>query len=231
MARNPATPSVAAPTPANRTGSQRFIPGGNMLGSHPTDRTIRTAKTRSKTSSGCTTARLPKLRATTCKAKAARFVTIAISHNGCLAKSSRIAGDSARSVLTRLVLRWSATDDIPKSSAATRAVTTATVCISSSGRDRSGRCATHAWASSELHARFGEAASHVLVICSHGSGGGELLEQDQDVECDIPVANDSAMSSKSRTSSSPGSARTLDRNDAPACMATRFPAGSAASRC
>ena len=103
-----------------------------MLGSHPTDRTIRTAKTRSKTSSGCTTARLPKLRATTCKAKAARFVTMAISHNGCLTKSSRIAGDSARSVLTRLVLRWSATDDIPKSSAATKAVTTAMVCISSS---------------------------------------------------------------------------------------------------
>src|SRR6202035_6172860 len=123
-------------------------------------------------SSGCTTARLPKLRATTCKAKAPMFVKMANSHNGCLTKSSRIAGDSAFSVLTRLVLRWSATDDIPKSSAATTAVTTATDCIwSSSGGDRPGRRATPAWASSELHACLGEAASPALVICTHAFHG------------------------------------------------------------
>jgi len=98
-----------------------------LLASHPTARTIITAKTRSKTSSGCTSARLPKLSATTCKAKPTTFATMPMSHNGCRTRSNRIAGDSARSVLTRLVLRASATEDIPKSSAPAKAVTTATV--------------------------------------------------------------------------------------------------------
>ena len=71
----------------------------------PTIRMITMAKIRSKTSSGCTTAMLPKSSATTCRANAATFVAMAISHNGCRTRSSMITGDSARRVLPRLVLR------------------------------------------------------------------------------------------------------------------------------
>jgi hypothetical protein len=104
---------------------------GCLLASHPTDRTIRMAKATSKTSSGCTSARLSRLSATTCKTNPATFAAMAISYNGCRTRSSRIVGDSARSALTRLVLRWSATDDTQNSSAAATAVATATAFISS----------------------------------------------------------------------------------------------------
>jgi hypothetical protein len=49
----------------------------------------------------------------------------AASQSGWRTRSSRILGDRAFSVLTRFVLRWSATADMPRNSAAARAVHTA----------------------------------------------------------------------------------------------------------
>ncbi len=50
---------------------------------------------------------------------------MAASHNGCLTRSAKIRGDSALRVWTCFVLRWSATDAIPRNSALTTAATTA----------------------------------------------------------------------------------------------------------
>src|ERR1700761_8372298 len=86
---------------------------------------IRTAKIRSHTRIGWTTARLPKLSATTCRANPTRFAPRAVTHNGCRTRSSRIRGDSARRLSTRFVVRWSATEDIPSISADATAATTA----------------------------------------------------------------------------------------------------------
>jgi hypothetical protein len=86
---------------------------------------MRTAKIRSHTRIGCTSARLPKLSATTCRANPAIFPEMAANHNGCRTRSSKIRGDSARRDSTRFVLRWSATEDIPSISADATAATTA----------------------------------------------------------------------------------------------------------
>jgi hypothetical protein len=47
------------------------------------------------------------------------------SHSDCRARSTSIAGDSVFRVLTRFVLRWSATAEVPSTSAEASAVTVA----------------------------------------------------------------------------------------------------------
>jgi hypothetical protein len=68
---------------------------------------------------------LPLVSATTCRANPATFAARAVSHNSCRTRSTKIRGDSTRRCSTRFVLRWSATDDIPRSSAAPMAATAA----------------------------------------------------------------------------------------------------------
>jgi hypothetical protein len=63
--------------------------------------------------------------ATTCRANPTMFAPIAASHNGCRTRSTTIRGDSARRLSTRFVLRWSSTDEMPRTSAEATAVTTA----------------------------------------------------------------------------------------------------------
>ena len=53
------------------------------------------------------------------------FAPMAISHSGCRTRSSTIRGDPVRPGCTRLVLRWSATAEMPRTSAAARAIATA----------------------------------------------------------------------------------------------------------
>jgi hypothetical protein len=109
------TPPALAATPASMTRSPR-------LRRHAM---IRAANIRSHTRIGSTSARGPNLSATTCRAKPTTVPPIAVTHSGCRTRSSRILGDSTRSVLTRFVLRCSATDDIPNTSAAMVAAATA----------------------------------------------------------------------------------------------------------
>jgi hypothetical protein len=85
---------------------------------------VRTAKIRSHTRNGWTSARLPKLSAATCRANPTRFAPRAVTHNGCRTRSAKIRGDSA-GARPRYVLRWSATEDTPNSSADPTAVITA----------------------------------------------------------------------------------------------------------
>jgi hypothetical protein len=53
------------------------------------------------------------------------FAPIAASHNGCRTRSTTIRGDSARRLTTCFVLRWSAIDELPRTSAEATAVATA----------------------------------------------------------------------------------------------------------
>ncbi len=118
--RNPATPTAAVPTWRRWAGPRalRGRPPSQVPGNQD-------AKIRSPTSSGCTGARPPRSRATTCRANPATFAPIAVSRDGCRTRLARIRDDSARRGRTRLVLRWSATDDIPRTPAAATAVTAA----------------------------------------------------------------------------------------------------------
>ena len=86
-----------------------------------------TANTRSKTRIGSTTASGAYLRSpTTCRANPMTVPTMAMSHSDWRTRSSRIFGEaSVRSYfLTRLVLRCSATDVTPNTSAAPTAAAT-----------------------------------------------------------------------------------------------------------
>ncbi len=105
MAKNPATPAAAAATPANMARSARVPPGRRTWSRFRRYQEIRTAKTRSKTRSGCTSARLPKLSATTCRANPTTLAPTAASHSGWRTRSSMIRGDSAPRAWIFFVLR------------------------------------------------------------------------------------------------------------------------------
>src|SRR5215469_399801 len=125
IARNPATPTDVAPTPVNKTTSPRLPPGYGVLVCFRRCQAITTPKTRSNTRSGCTTARLPKLSATTCSANPTMLAPMAASHNGWRTRSSMIRGESVPRVSTRLVLRMSATAATPRNIADATAAPTA----------------------------------------------------------------------------------------------------------
>ncbi len=105
MARNPATPAAVAATPPSITRSARGPPGRGVCARTRSCQEISTAKIRSRTRSGCTSARLPKLSATICSANPTMFATMASSHSGWRISSRKIRGDSERVVCTRFVLR------------------------------------------------------------------------------------------------------------------------------
>jgi hypothetical protein len=86
---------------------------------------MRTAKIRPQISSGSTSASGPYLSASTWRANPSRVPPTDASHRGCRIRSRKIRGDSGWRDLTRLVLRWSATEATPNTSAAATAATTA----------------------------------------------------------------------------------------------------------